>query len=476
MNNYRQPNNIYGQQNNNNNNNRLINEYNNNSQRNMPIYNNNPMLNNNPRFSNFIQENSFQDRINIAKIEKLKKAQNFRDLGMNQQELISYVINPIKIEKLEKKEKEELVNKYYDHVQTYESLGKYSMDKKDTKTNMIVPKEIADLWNNRKNNPYKNILQFLDIKDYTNKDYKKNSDLIIHKTTQLDKIADTHILIKELKKLEKLLFTHDKELKTIYSDNRKKKFLEKFEYENKFKNKIKYDPKDCSQLKNVYKQEQKKISKQNKRIDDMIELLLASEDLSKEDIDEIKKIQEIEEKQSQKYEQAQEFIDREEKSKHNIIEKELEKEIEKEIGKKEFKKLMNELEQNINNDTDGDVDVANSIIGGAPKENKKDSTKEINELEKIKNLTSNIKDKYSSRNQDKNIHQDPSNIDTQTKNKKITIIKKNIKNDNDNDNNDNDNNDVNKDINKDNAINVNKDRKELEAKLASLRVTRYKNR
>lgn len=453
MNNYRQQNtnNMYTQQINNN---KLINEYNNNSQRTNAVYNNNSMLKNNPRFSSFVQENSFQDRINIAKMEKLKKAQNLRELGMNEQELISYVINPIKIEKLDKKEQEELVNKYYDNVKTYDSLGKYSIDKKDAKTNALIPKDIADLWNNRKNNPYKNILQFLNIKDYTDKSYKKNSDLIIHKTTQLEKIADTQILKKEVKKLEKLLFDHDKELKTIYSDNRKKKFLEQFEYENKYKNKIKYDPKDCSQLKDVYKHEQKKISKQNKRIDDMIELLMASEDLSHEELEEIKKIQEMDDKQSSKYEQAKEYLDREEKFNQRNLEKELQKEIEKEIGAKEFNKLMNQFEKNSSSESDSDNNIKQSTK--IDKEKQSENSTNINT-----NINTNIKNKYSGR--EKEIHQDAPDLNTQNKIKKITIIKKTTKTD--------ETEQINETREK-NEI----EKKQMEAKLASLNLNKYKNR
>lgn len=384
-------------QNQNNINNNLTREYNNTQKTNYNThFGNNQMLSNNPRFANFVQENSFQDRINIAKMEKLRKAQNLKDLGMNNQELISYVINPIKIEKLEKKEKEDLLDKYHHQLTAYESLGKYSANKKEgvkSNVNAIVPKEIADLWNNRKNNPYKQILHFLNIDDYTKKNYKKENDLIIHKTTQLDKIADTKILKKELKKLEKLLFSHDNELKAIYSDDRKKKFLEKFEYESKNKNRIKYDPKNCSELKEAYKKQQKIINKQNKRIDDMIEMLMASDELTKEEMEEIRKIQELDDKQTQKYENfvENEVSNKDEKKKHKDLEKELEKEIQKELGKDEFKKLMKEIE-NIDDSDDSD-------------DNKKD-----------------IKNKYKNRNNDNDNNDKDKNKEMPAK--KIIMIKK----------------------------------------------------
>lgn len=308
--------------------NNLMREYmSKNNQNNINPLLNNFMISNNPKFMNYTNDNFFQERIDMAKMakmDKLKKAQNIKELGMNDSELISYVINPIKIEKLDKKDTHDLLDKYNNKLTTYNSLAKYNSDKK-----ALVPKEISDLWNNRKNNPYKNILHFLNIEDYTKKNYKKENDLIIHKTTQLDKVADISKLKSELKKLEKILFNHDKELKTIYTDDKKKKFLEKFEYENKYKNRITYDPKNCSELKDIYKKEQKRIDRQNKRIDDMVEMLMASEDLSKEELDEIKKIQELDEKESIEY-----------NKKRDKEEQKLERQIIEEIGIEEYKKLM----------------------------------------------------------------------------------------------------------------------------------------
>jgi hypothetical protein len=407
-------------------NNRLIYEYsNNNLQKNNNPYNKNNMLSNNPRFSSFIQENSFQDRINIAKMEKLKKAQNIRDLGMTNEELTNIVINPLKIEKIDKKEKEELLNNYHNKECVYDALGKYSVDKKNDKSNAIVPKEIADLWKNSKNTPYKQILHFLEFKEYTDKNYKKNSDLIIHKTTQLDKLADVRILKKELKKLQNLLFNHDNELKTIYSDNRKKKFLEKFEYENKCKNKIKYDPKNCSELKELYKKEQKRINKQNKRIDDMIEMLMASEDLSKDELEEIKKIQEMDDKQMQKYEQSLEFVDKDEKIHQRDLEKELEKEIQKEMGKEEYKKLMKHLEQNSDNDNDNDSDSDNDNKNKSIKIKKSKESQNESPKEPQKESPNEIKNKYVNREKENEVKTPTQPIQPV---KKIITIKKTNKN------------------------------------------------
>lgn len=255
------------------------------------MFPNNNMMNNNPYFSNFINNTSVQERINNAKIEQVRRAKNVKELGMNEQELISYVINPIKIEKMDKKNVGELLVKYDEQASMYNNINSFY---KNNAVAIPVPKAIQELWDNRKNTPYKNILHFLDIKDYTNKKYTKEQDLIIHKTTQLEKAADIDILKKKLNKIQKMICNQNNELENIYTDKKKMKFLEKFEYENKNKNKINYDPKNCAELKEIYKNEQRKLNKQNKRIDDMIELLMSREDLSKEDIEEIQKMHDVE--------------------------------------------------------------------------------------------------------------------------------------------------------------------------------------
>ena len=66
----------------------------------------------------------------------------------------------------------------------------------------------------------------------------------------------------------------------------------------------------------------------------MVELLMASDDLSKEEMDEIKKIQDLDDKQTLKYEQSLESCDKDEKKKLKDLEKELEKEDTKRIRKK----------------------------------------------------------------------------------------------------------------------------------------------
>ena len=252
--------------------------------------------NQNSNVYSYMQNNpSLTERINNAKLEQLRRAQNIKETGLNEKDLISYVINPIKIEKLDKKETNLLVEKYSNKLTGYEQIISQPSNIK-----INPPKELCDLWKERNNNPYKKVLFFLKNEDYTNQLQKSTqSDLIIHKTTQLEKAEDIKKLKTELKILKKLIFNHDNEITTLFSKENKKKFLEDFEYNNTYKNKINYDPKNCSELKEIYKNEQKKINKQNKRIDEMIELLITSEDLTKDELDEIQTYRDSDEKLTQ---------------------------------------------------------------------------------------------------------------------------------------------------------------------------------
>src|SRR3989338_3664210 len=187
----------------------------------------------------------FMRRMNMAKIEQMNKARSIRDLNMSEQELIKYIINPIQIEKVSNDEKNKMMSDFGTQNNTYMSLQKYNMDS----GNKLVPKAILDLWQKRTNNPYKQVLHKLSINDYTKKKYEKLDDLIVYKTTQLDKVADVRILKSELDKLKEL-----------------------------------------------YKREQTKLEKENNRINELLEMMFVVDDISKEDLEEIKKIQKEEAK------------------------------------------------------------------------------------------------------------------------------------------------------------------------------------
>ncbi len=284
---------------------------------------NNPMLMNNPLFYGSIRDSDFYNRVNMAKMEQIKKIKNVNDLNMTTEQLSGYVICPIKVERMDKKQYDQLLG---------ERESTYITHSKNKKEN--IPKVIKEWYDGRKNTPYKNILK---NENYT-KEFKKKEDLIVHKISQLDK--DKIRLANEYETLARLLEKHDGELKVIYSASEETRHAEKFNYVNKYKNRIKYDPKNYDELKQFYKKTQKKIKKENKRIDEMIELLLVSDQISKEDMKEIQK--------SSEYIDDGNDVDMDvvfEKGEMKL-EKQLEKELKKELGKDVYNQIMKEFETN----------------------------------------------------------------------------------------------------------------------------------
>lgn len=249
--------------------NKLISGFNqySNSQKNIP-YTNNNMLINNPQFLDSIQSPQFFNKINMMKMEQISKIKSINNLNMSINQLAQYIINPYKVEKIAKNE---LLEKY-DNLQ-----NTYITSKKE------APKALQEWWNNRTNNPYKNIMKHENYK----KNFKTGEDLIVHKVSQLDK--DKQHLIEEYEKLTNLLKIHDNELEIIYSASKQSEYKKEYDYITKFKYRIKYDPKDYNELKKFYKSEDKKLNREAKRIDEMIELLLMSDDITKEDISELQK-------------------------------------------------------------------------------------------------------------------------------------------------------------------------------------------
>lgn len=342
--------------------NKLIDQYKQTANNNIP-FQNNQMLMNNPAYYGSIRESDFHDRINMAKREYAKNIKSVSDLRLSKDQLVKYVIDPLKVEKMEKKD---LDNKYINLLSTY-------ADKKK------IPQYMKDLWEGRQNTPYKNILK----DEKYRKEFKKKEDLIVHKVTQLDK--DIIIMDNRLKNCGKDREKHKKELKMIYTASRKKKFSEKFEYINKFQHKIQYDPKNYNDLKLKYVAEQKKLNKEGKRIDEMIEMLIATNQLSGDELKEVTELQ-----RSSKYDYVDDHkmekifakgeIDLEKK-----LEKELEKEIKKQVGNDAFKEIMKEIIfDDAKNTPKILVKSKNSIVKNKSDNNEKDK------LPKIKVTTNKI--------------------------------------------------------------------------------------
>ena len=264
---------LYSMSNQRNLNNNLLNKYNSYTNNNNP-FQKNPLLNNNPNLN--LRDSTFFNKINMAKLEQIKRAKNIDDMGVDKKQLTDLIICPIKINKVATNE---LTEAYNEIVPQY-----------DTKVN----KYVNEWWQSRTNQPYKNIIK----KDLFNKDFKKyyrddifntnvkdKKDLLVHKVTSED--WDKILLEAEYEILENILEKHDDELKVIYSTSKKNQYKKEFEYVQNYRYRLEYNPKNSEELKEFYKKEQKKINKESRMIDDVINKLIESDELTKEEIDKI---------------------------------------------------------------------------------------------------------------------------------------------------------------------------------------------
>jgi hypothetical protein len=268
----------------------------------------NPILANNPNFNATNQ--NFAQRMNMAKMDR-PRATTIKELGVDNSELIKYVIAPIQLGPVSNEEKDKMMSDYNNQDGIYTILKNYNPDTK-IKTN--APNTIKEYFQEEKKNnmPYKRVLHNLDINEYyTKKAFKSQQDLLIYRTTQNDKTADVKKLDTELNKLKKTNDDHDEEIEQN-KDKNKEECTRNFEFANKHRHTIKYNPKDCSELKDLYKKEHKALYKEAKRADNMLNMFLATEDISKEDLDEINKLKEKEEEISNSYRKNLELLEQEE--------------------------------------------------------------------------------------------------------------------------------------------------------------------
>lgn len=254
-------------------NNNLLNRFNSYTNNNNP-YQKNPLLNNNPNVN--MRDSSFFNKMNMAKLEQIKRARNIDEMGIDKKQLTDLIICPIPINKVNKNELNEAYN---------EIVPQY-----DRKINKLV----NEWWESRTNQPYKNIIK----KDLFNKDFKKyyrddifntnvkdKKELLVHKVTSED--WDKLLLEAEYELLNDILEKHNKELKVIYSSSKKNQYKKEFEYVQNYRYRLEYNPKNSEELKDFYKKEQKKINKESKMIDDVINTLIENDELTKEEIDKI---------------------------------------------------------------------------------------------------------------------------------------------------------------------------------------------
>ena len=309
-------------------NNNLLNQTYQNNMNNLNMFNRNSQNINQSQMMHMYQTMSnlkkMQQSQIISKINELER--NKDKLHLDKDELRNAIIRPIKIEK---SDKQEVVIKYKDLEKNFNK------------------KELENLWNKRTNQAYKNI-----IKDdrFLKKDYKKKEDLIVHKVTDLDKLG----VDEELKDFEGKIESQNGELKIQYSQSKELEHKKKFEYNNKYKYATKYNPKAHEDLKedNVefFKQEQEKIEKDKKKIDDIIQSLITSNILSEQEKKDLEDLQEDE-----KQEKITKITNETKELKEDI------KSPEKKQIKITIKSKKIESNLNSNNDNDNDNDSEKKV-------------------------------------------------------------------------------------------------------------------
>jgi len=333
----------------NNNGNRMINgqyqKYNINNN-----YQNNQLLSNNP---NFINNTMFQQKINMVKMEHLSQNKNINLNNIDKNKLTEYVICPIKINKCDKNE----INN-----------NLKNLEKGYSKNN----NELVKLWNNRTNIPYKGIIKNDDYK----KKIKSTNDLIVHKVTNEDKIG----LLKQYKELELVLKNHNNQLSIIYNKSKELDHKKKFKYNNSYKFRLKHDPQNFNKIKELHKNEQNKIEKEQTKIDNLISSLIDNDILNNDEkkniMEDINKYQENINNFNNK---IKEELDIDEKT-NEEIDKEIDKEIDLEIQKlqkdiESENNIKNKIKIKCNNkevsDEISDASINKSLLDKYKKRSKK---------------------------------------------------------------------------------------------------------
>lgn len=316
MNRYQGINSLNGYQNKRPNN--LVSQFQDRINNNVP-FNNNSMLSSNPAFLGSIKDPQFYNRMSAARMEQMKKVKNINDLGKSKEELMEYVIQPLKIEKSK-----------------FDEIEPVYLDRKKNFTEIL-----NEFWKSRNNVGYKNILK--NEKTF-GKDFKNKEELIVHKVTNLDKIG----LNKEFDKLKKLLKRHNKELKSIYTDDKEANFKKEFEYVNKYQYRLKYDPKSFDELKEYYDKEQKKIAREDKKLTDLIDTLLESDVLEEGEKNKfVKQLTDLEHMFEEKSSKSRKNKNEEDSDSED--DEKIHKQLKKELGK-DYDKVMKELEDSSSED------------------------------------------------------------------------------------------------------------------------------
>jgi hypothetical protein len=262
--------------------NNMLRGYHNYKMSNIPIQKN-VLLNNNQNLKNRVSIDSPYDekeRLNkinhqigrLKQLQQIKQLEKYDDLEkfMNKDTRRDAIIEPIKVNKPDDKG---------------QKLITITQTKEGTEYNK---KYLEDTyWKTRTNQPYKSALKdVMTDQEYYKKifDKDKPEDLIIYKTTDADKIY----LMDEFYEFEKILEKHDNQLKIKYSASKENEYKKEFKYNHKTRFRIKYDPSDFKKLKNnkieYYKNEQLKLEKNKKSVEDLIDAAINARVLNDDDV------------------------------------------------------------------------------------------------------------------------------------------------------------------------------------------------
>jgi hypothetical protein len=335
--------------------NNLLNQYNRHVSSSVPFASN-PMLNNNPLYIGSIRDPNFCNKMNMAKIEQIKRAKRVDDFGMDKKQMMEYIICPMTVNK-----------------STSDEILKLWKTFEDT----FMP--LKEEWQRgRTNQPYKNILKNENYK----KTFKTKDDLIVHKVTDADKLG----LLEDYEKLMAIIEKHNDHLSVIYSTSERNKHKKEFEYVQKYKYRLKYDPKDFDELKDFYKKEQKKISKEKRKIDEILNSLVENDILDSKDIEKLDR--ELNEEDTKK-----------------LDVRNIEDELREELGE-DFDEIMRQLESDDSDEEEKPLPSKKKILVKTEQKDEKPSKKKITVKSTSKNPSKSenvvvtdddIKSKYKNR-------------------------------------------------------------------------------
>ncbi len=362
----------------NNMNNNLLNRFN--SYQNNTPFQNNPLLNNNPNFVS--KDSSFYNKINMAKLEQIKRAKNIDEMGMDKKQITEMVICPIVVSKTKKAELDEA---YTERMPQFLQKGN---------------KYLEELYQNRTNVPYKNVIK----KDLFNKNFKKfykddifnlnvkdKKELLVHKITDAD--SDSLLLEAEFELLSQIIEKHNDELKVIYSASKKNKYKKEFEYVQNYRYRLEYNPKNSEELKDFYKKEQRKINKEKKMIDDVLNLMIENDQLSQEELNKLETELKSSKKSSKSLSLEEELRNELGDDYEDIINSIDVEPVKKEKEKKSFIKVTSESDVKV--DVKEEIKPKKKIKVKTEKHNNSDSDEEVQKPTGA--VSEDIKNKYKNR-------------------------------------------------------------------------------